>query len=338
LLAARKSFAVAPAESNGTLVANGAKSLHVYGYSGLDDGGVMFRMDDMFKDSVRAGNRWAAEVMPLLDQPRAKEVALLFPAEMSLYEPLEVDSEGRYRMDLLGWYAQFVDLGYPVDILHPTQIAAGALAGCKHLVVPHNSLYDLGDNAALEAAVKKFVTDGGTVFHGPHCELARRALGIEEDAIAFDCIKWREEVIPHGWSTVAYRGGTAIGTYIQSGKHAITQTNLGAGRVFSFGFQYGHSYSRRTMPIVPPNYGRREMHPVVLLKETPVAVLAGPSPQLPVAPNKGVEFARFGKHLIIVNHRSSPVDISRIAARRALPQVPSAAGWLAAHSATWLEL
>ena len=301
-------------------------------------GGVLFRMDDVFKDSLRAGNRWSAEVMPLLDQPRAKEVALLFPAEMSLYEPLEVDTDGRHRMDLLGWYAQFVDLGYHVDILHPTQIAAGALAGYKHLVVPHNSLYDLGDNGALEAAVKHFVTDGGTVFHGPHCKLARCALGIEEDAIAFDCIKWHEEVIPHGWSTVAYRSGTALGTYIQSGARAIAQTNLGAGRVFSFGFQYGYSYSRRTMPIVPSNYGRREIHPVVLLKETPVAALIGASPQLPVAPIKGVEFTRFEKHLIVVNHRSSPVDISSIAARRALPQVPSAAGWLAAHSATCLEL
>jgi hypothetical protein len=225
-----------------------------------------------------------------------------------------------------------------VDILHPTQIVADALADYQHLVVPHNSLYELGDNAALETAVKKFVAGGGTVFHGPHCELARRALGIEEEAVVFDCIKWHEEVIPHGWSTVAYRSGKATGTYIQTGKTAIAQTDIGAGRVFSFGFQYGHSYSRRTMPIVPPNYGRREMHPVILLKETPIAALAGPSPQAPIAPIKGVEFARFGKILIIVNHRSSPVDISGVKARKIILQGPSAPGWLAAHSATCLEL
>lgn len=329
--------AVPPAESIATLVAHGASALHVYGYSGLDDGGVLFRMDDVFKASLRTGNRWAAEVIPLLDHPRAKEVALLFPAEMSLYEPLEVDAGGRHRMDLLGWYAQFTDLGYHVDILHPSQVAAGALAGYRHLVVPHNSLYDLGDNAALEAAVKKFVSGGGTVFHGPHCELVRRALGVEEDAIAFDCIKWHEEIIPHGWSTTAYRGGVPVGTYLQSGARAIARTDLGAGRVFSFGFQYGYSYSRLTMPIVPPNYGRREMHPVVLLQRTPVAELAGAPANLPLAPMKGVEFARFGKHLVIVNHRASPIDIGAIAARRAIPQIPSAPGWLAAHSATCLE-
>ena len=329
---------VPPAESIATHVANGAKGLHIYGYSGLDDGGVMFRMDDMFKDSLRAGNRWAAKVIPLLNAARAKEVALLFPAEMSLYEPLEVDTEGRHRMDLLGWYQQFTDLGWHVDIVHPDQVVGDVLAGYKHLVVPTNSLYDLGDNTALEAAVKRFVRGGGNVFHGPHCELARCALGIKEDATEFDCIDWNDEIIPHGWSTVAFPGGTPIGKYIQSGKAAIAQTSLGKGRVFSFGFQYGYSYSRRTMPIVPSQYGKREMHPVVLLKETPVAKLAGISPLAPMKPVKGVEFARFGKKLVIVNHRSSPLDIKSIKAKKSIAQVPSARGWLAAHSATYLEL
>ncbi len=320
---------VPPAEAIGTLVAHGATALHVYGYSGLDDGGVLYRMDEAFKDSLRAGNRWAAEVIPLLDRPRAKEVALLFPAEMSLYEPLEVDEGGRHRMDLLGWFAQWVDLGWHVDIMHPMQIVAGALAGYKHLVVPHNSLYDLGDNAALEAAVKTFVAGGGTLLHGPHCELARRAFGIEEEPVEFDCIRWREDLIPHGWSTVAFRGGEPLGAYIQTGKTAIAQTKVGNGRVLSFGFQYGYSYGRRTMPVVPPKYGRREMHPVVLLKETPVAALCGVAPLA----MKGVEFARFGNRRVVVNHRSSPV---RIPAGRSISQIPSAPGWLAAHSAALL--
>jgi hypothetical protein len=329
---------VPPAESIATHIANGAKGLHIYGYSGLDDGGVMFRMDEMFKDSLRAGNRWAAKVIPLLDAPRAKEVALLFPAEMSLYEPLEVDTEGRHRMDLLGWYQQFTDLGWHVDIVHPDQVTAGGLKDYKHLVIPTNSLYDLSDNTALEAAAKKFVRSGGNVFHGPHCELANRALGIKEENIRFDCIQWDEEIIPHGWSTVSFKTGRAVGRYIQSGKTAIAQTKIGKGKVFSFGFQYGDSYSRRTMPIVPPQYGKREMHPVVLLKETPIAVLAGTSPLVPMPPIKGVEFARFGEHLVIVNHRSSLVDISGIKAKKIIPQVPSAPGWLAAHSAVCLQL
>jgi hypothetical protein len=329
---------VPPAEAIATLVAAGASGLHVYGYSGLDDGGVMYRMDPLFKDSLRAANRWAAEVMPLLDQPRAKEIALLFPAEMSLYEPLEVDSEGRHRMDLLGWYSQFVDLGWQVDIVHPAQVASGALADYSHLVVPHNSLYDLDDNAALEAAVKAFVAGGGTVFHGPGCKLAHEALGIQEESVEFDCIAWQEALIPHGWSTVAWSGGEALGRYIRSDAIAIARTRVGNGQVYSLGFEYGYAYARRTMPIVPPQYGKREMHPVILLARTPVEAIVGKCPNAPTKPGKGVEMARFGERLIIINHRASPVDIRCIPAERMISQVPCAPGWLAAHSAAFFHL
>jgi len=92
------------------------------------------------------------------------------------------------------------------------------------------------------------------------------------------------------------------------------------------------------MSIVPPNYGKREMHPIVLLEETPIAALVGTSPLALIPPVKGIEFSRFEKHLVIVNHRSSPVDISDIRTQKQIPQVPSAPGWLAAHSATYLEL
>lgn len=336
---------VPPAEVIGTLVAAGAGNLHAYGYSGLDDGGVLFRMDEGFKDSLRAGNRWAAEVMPRIDAPRAKEVAILFPREMSLYEPLPVDDGGRHRMDLLGWYAQFTDLGWHVDILHPDQIVAGALAEYRHLVAPTNSLYDLGDNDALENAVHAWVEAGGVLLHGPRCELARRAFGVEEESLDFDCFTFRahgaekaEDVIPHGWSTVAYRGARPLAAYVQTGKAALAETTCGAGRVLSFGFEYGYGYSRRTMPIVPPQYGKREMHPVVLMKETPVEALVGRPSDAVLPPRKGVEVARFGSRLVIVNHRASPLDIRSIPTRNAIHQIPSAPGWLAAHSAVLLEV
>lgn len=329
---------VSPAEAIATQVANGAKGFHIYGYSGLDDGGVMFRMDALFKDSLRAGNRWATEVIPLLDAPRAREVAILFPAEMSLYEPLEVDHGGRHRMDLLGWYTQFTDLGWHVDIVHPDQVISGGLADFQCLVAPTNSLYDIGNNAGLEAAVKKFVAGGGTLFHGPHCELAKRAFRIKEDHVPFDCIEWNEDIIPHGWSNVSFKQGESIAAYIYSRATAVAKNTIGNGVVYSFGFQYGYSYSRRTMPVVPAQYGRREIHPIILLKTTPVAALAGSSPSLPVPPIRGVEFARFGSNLILVNHRSSPIDISGIAAERRIWQIQGAGDSLAGHSGVFLEL
>jgi hypothetical protein len=329
---------VTPAECMATLVAAGCCGLHVYGYSGLDDGGVLYRMDSLFKDSLRLGNRWASEVIPLLKSPRAKEVAILFPAEMSLYEPLEVDEGGRHRMDLLGWYMQFTDLGWSVDILHPAQVEKGVLCDYRYLVVPTNSLYDLGENTAMEVAVAKFVASGGTLFHGPDCLLAQRLFGVKEEAIEFDCIKWREELIPHGWSTAAFQGaGQTVASYIQSGRTCIALTEHGRGKVYSMGFQYGYSYSRLTMPIVPPAYGKREMHPLVLLKETPIASWVGVKPALPGKAIRGVEYAQFGKQWVIVNHRSSPVHLDADGSLQARYQIPMEQGWLAGHSAVLLE-
>jgi hypothetical protein len=137
---------------------------------------------------------------------------------------------------------------------------------------------------------------------------------------------------------VAFRTGSANATYLQSGLTGLAETKLGTGRVLSFGFQYGYAYSRCTMPIVPPQHGKREMHPVVLLKETPVAALLGASPAAPLPPRRGVEMARFGSAAVIVNHRASPLDVGPLAARRVISQVPSALGWLAAHSAALVEL
>lgn len=328
---------VPPGESIATLVAAGARRFHVYGYSGLDDGGVMFRLPEHVKESLAAGNRWAAQVVPVLEGvSRPKEVALLFPREMSLYEPLELDEGGRHRMDLLGWYRQFTDLGWHVDVVHPDQVLAGALDEYSVLVEPTNSLYDLGDNADLEAAVRRFVEAGGTLFHGPDSLLAERAFGITQDAEPFDCIGWAEEVIPHGWSTVAFTSeGTSLGNYLQSGRPGILQTDVGEGRVISFGFEYGYAYVRESMPIVPPNYGRREMHPIVLLERTPVEALIGTPEGLPIAPGRGIEIVRHDDgSLIVLNHRPTPLDVSTLPVGVHL--VPSAPGFLAGHSACYL--
>ncbi|MFE4800650.1 hypothetical protein ACFRFL_38070 [Streptomyces sp. NPDC056708] len=330
---------VPPAEAIATQVAAGANGFHVYGYSGLDDGGVLSRMDTGFKESLRTGMTWAAEVIPLLNEPRTRQVALLFPAEMSLYEPVELDQGGRHRMDLLGWYQQFTDLGWHVDVLHPDQVAAGALATYQHLVASTNSLYDLGDNTLLERTVRDWVAVGGTLWHGPACELARRVFDIHEQPVEFDCLAWAdEEVIPHGWSTVSFVNGNSRGAYLQSGSAAVSETPFGAGRVYSFGFQYGYSYSRESMPIVPPRYGRRDMHPVVLMRRTPVEDLAGAAPGAVLPPTRGVEIARFGNRAVVINHRATPVDLGVIDTGQVIAQVAGFTRWLAPHSAVCIDL
>lgn len=326
---------VPPGESIATLVAAGASGLHMYGYSGLDDGGVMYRMDNLFRESLRAGNAWAAAVIPKLDAPRAREAAILFPAETSFYEPADVGPRARHRTDLLGWYAQLVDLGYAVDILHPEQVVAGEIAAYRLLVVPANPFYDLGENAALEKAVASWVGAGGCLLHGPACQLAQKAFAIRQKAVPFDCIRWREDIIPHGWSTVAYEEGENLGAYIQSGEKGIARLPFEKGAVYSFGFEYGYAYARRTMPVVPSQYGRSEMHPIVLLEKTPLEVLFGRGRDCLVPPEKGLEQVRFGSRYILVNHRSTAVRVAVPSSER-LPLDPWAGEWLPGHSALYL--
>jgi hypothetical protein len=80
------------------------------------------------------------------------------------------------------------------------------------------------------------------------------------------------------------------------------------------------------------------MHPIVLLNQTPVAALIGCAPDLPIAPRKGVEIVRFGRRLVIVNHRATPLDLHQLNARMMIPLIPSPPGWLPSHSAVYLEL
>ncbi|MGN7862399.1 hypothetical protein ACTJI8_17585 [Microbacterium sp. 22303] len=329
---------VPPAEAIGTQVAAGAGALHAYGYSGLDDGGVLFRADEVFRASLRTGLDWASQTIPLLEEPRPKEAALLFPREMSLFEPLEVDEGGRHRMDLLGWHRQLTDLGWHVDVLHPDQITEGALTEYAVLAISTNTLYDVGENTGLEDAIRSFVRDGGTLLHGPHCELAHKVFEVTEHEVEFDCIDWVEPVIPHGWSNTAFRSGESVATYMASGDPAMIRTRFGAGIVYSIGFEYGYAYARETMPIVPPRYGRREMHPLPLLRKTPVEIFIGLGPSVVVPPQKGVEFARFGDRLVIVNHRSSPVAVPQLASAEVLAQIEAPSGYVAGHSAAMFHL
>lgn len=343
---------LSPAEAIATQVAAGADGFHVYGYSGLDDGGVLWRTDELFRDSVRAGMEWARRAIPLLTEPRDREVALLLPAETVFYLPGGLDPEGRERTDLLGWFRQAADLGWNVDVVHPDQVIAGALGEYRHLLVPSNPLYgvggygdwylgEAGGNPVLEAAVHDFAAAGGTVLHGPRSELARRAFGIAEEEVAFDAIAWEEDLVPHGWSTTALTSdGEPLARFVGSGRPAILRTPVGDGAVISFGFEYGYAYARRSTPTVPWGYGRREMHPLGLLTRTPVEAVIGRAPNAPLPPVRGVEVARFGSKAVVVNHRPSPLDLTSFGGT-SVPLLGEhrgeRPGWVAAHSAALLD-
>ena len=92
------------------------------------------------------------------------------------------------------------------------------------------------------------------------------------------------------------------------------------------------------MPIVPPRYGKSEMHPVVLLRSTPVEQAIGRAPHALIAPTKGVEVARFGNRAVVVNHRSSPINLRDVPTISRIALDLTREGYVAAHSAVYLEL
>jgi hypothetical protein len=327
---------VSPAEAVGTAALHGAAGLHVYGYGGADDGGVLQHMDAGFKESLATGNRWAARVLPrLAGQARLKEAAILFPRATQLYEPMLLDEGRQHRMDLLGWYRQLADLGFNVDILHPDQVKAGAAADYRLLVLPTDACYDLSPDPELEQALAGWVAAGGVCVHGPGNALAKAALGIREETVEFDCVTVGDRLlIPVGWTTVAYPDAERLAGFHRRGGTAIGQTRAGKGRVLSVGFPYGYAYASKTRP-VPFGYNREETVSVQLLEDQPVvSELRALRPERWHG-GRGMEAGWFDQSVVIVNHRTMPVDLSSLLAdgSEADWQIPAGPFQLIPHAA-----
>jgi len=305
---------VSPAEAIGTAAVHGAAGLHVYGYGGADDGGVIQHLDRGFKDSVTTGNHWLARVLPkLAGQERLKEAAILFPRASHLFEPMLIEEGRQHRMDLLGWYRQLTDLGFNVDLLHPDQVKAGAAGDYRLLVLPTDACYKFLPDAGLEQAVAAWVEAGGTCVHGPDNLIARTALGIREACVDFDCINVGDRLlIPDGWTTVAYPGAEQLAAYQSHASTAIGSTSRGRGRVLSVGFPYGFTYATKRKP-VPRGYHREveavglqmlENHPVVreLRALRPERWCGG----------RGIEAGWFEHSVVVVNHRNVPLRLDAL--------------------------
>jgi hypothetical protein len=189
---------------------------------------------------------------------------------------------------------------------------AGALADYKHLVMPHNSLYDLGDNAALRKPVKKFVRAGGQVFHGPHCELAGRVFGVKEEAIAFDCINGMRKSFRTAGQRLPSKAARPSANTSSPARPPSRRRKSAKEIVFRSASNTATAIRAAPCRLCRRNMANAKCTPWCCSRKRRWPRWWAGRRSLPMAPVKGVEFARFGKHLVIVNHRSSPVDISGI--------------------------
>lgn len=326
---------VTPEEVVGSIVASGASGISAYGMCGMDDGGLLHRMDEGFTDSLTRGNSWAKQVIPMLGQRRQSRVAILFPTAMALLEPLKVDGADARRNDTLGWYRACCDLGFAPDLVEKPDVLAG-LQGYDVLLIPADDCYRTQRDAAMEAALRTFVEQGGVVIHGQYAEAAELAFGLAAACTDSRCYTYRDEGgLLLGAPYVSYPGET-IAAWREDGRSCISRNTFGKGCVYSFGFMPGYQAAARTAPHVPPSQRNNALYPLTHMERNPLRdiLLAHAAPDTPIA-MKDVEAAAFEHGLIVVNHRSTPVTLP--IGGKIIAQQPVCGNLLPAHSTAFIQ-
>lgn len=326
---------VTPEEVVASIVASGAAGISAYGWCGMDDGGLLHRMDEGFITSLSRGNHWAKNVIPQLGQRRQSHVAILFPTAMALLEPLKVDGADARRHDLLGWYRHLCDLGFAPDMVEAEDVRAG-LDGYRVLVIPADDCYHALRDSAMEEALRAFVHRGGVVIHGQHGEAAECAFDLAAQPTASTCYTYcGEGGLLLGAPYVSY-DGESVAAWREDGTNCISRKVFGKGCVYSFGFMPGYQAAARTAPHVPTSQRNRELYPLVMMRHDPVRdiLLRHAAPDTPIA-LKDVEAAAFTHGLVVINHRSTPVNLPLNGTWYS--QQPMSGGILPAHSAAWIK-
>lgn len=341
---------LSPAEMIGTMTACGIDGYTCYGVNGLDDGGVLNRMDQSFLDSLALGNRWCGEVIPLRAGSRKKEIALLFPSEMALMEPFETGDNKIRRLDLLGWYRLCCDLGYQVDVVSSHQIEQGGLLEYRILIVPANDCYHAAAHSQSEAKIREWVKAGGVLLHGPDDALAASCFGIAGEPCEKMPYRYGKTVIPQGAAFCRYHGGKTVAEYIDGAGCCVAEyagdilTELDGpclGAVYAFGVQIGASYAAKNIPHVPYGQGNQEMYPLIQSKTTLVQDILDRylTPASGIR-ERGIETGVFENGMVIVNHRSEPYELPVTASSYVYqypPQRRDNRQVLAGHSAVWVS-
>jgi len=329
-----------PEEIVGTMAACGMDGYNAYGMNGLDDGGVLNRMDEDFCASLSRGNEWFKKVVKERSSERKKEVAVLFPLEMSDFEPFEKEGNEVRRLDLLGYYKLCSDLGYQVDVISNHEIVNGRLDGYKILVIPANDCYSLEDNSAVESKVKEWIENGGVLVHGPSCDLANKVFDLEEVKHAKKPWRYGKEkyIIAQGIDFSSYNKGEVLAEW-KDGGSCLVRNDLGRGSIYSLGVQLGASYTSRNIPHVPYDENNNEMYPFCLsYSKVFEDILTSVSTPLAPVKGKGIETGVFENGYVIVNHKNVPVDIKNIVPDRKVYFTNNINGHtIMPHAAVWVE-
>jgi len=297
-------YAVAsPAEVIASAFGAGATELYFYGYNGLDDGGNFGKWGVPERASLRQALDWFAEVRERAGGRRkTRHAAIVFPFASYTLSAHATDAADyvAFREDLLGWYRQFSDHGLSPDILHPSQVRAGALRRYGCVIVPADPHYWALPDPGMEEALRAYVEEGGTLLHSIS-ELAERAFDFASEPHAPDSIGWEEKIVTGSRRFVSYPTGEPEAAYLGDGRSAYAIRAAGRGTIHSFGLHYGYAYGSREHLPVARAYKKENHYPLTVIARTPVDKLLTES-GLSRGRRRGTESIPFAKGTLYVNH------------------------------------
>ena len=301
-----------PSEVIGTVVSSGACGYTSYGMCGLDDGGVLHRMERYFNEDLARGNAWLDRVLPILGERIASDVAILFPSEMALAESLCEHGAAERRLDSLGYYHALCDLGISADVVDKKDFTSNSSL-YRVLVLPDNDLYELDRDFDFEASLRAFVEHGGMVIHSPGSGEADAVFGLSRRTHGAAPVELGEKCMVFSSSFVAYDDGEALCRYAD-GAIAVSLHTSKAGMIVSFGFDYGYSYVSKAVPHVPVSEKNNELYPLQMLRRNILGEILARVGLKPVFV-RNIERTKFENGVVIVNHTSYPYMIEEVGER-----------------------
>lgn len=297
-----------PCELIGSIAASGAGGYYSYGVCGLDDGGLMHRMNSYFREDLKRANRWLDTVLPLTGKRLNSEAAVLFPSAMALAEDYSQNSENR-RLDSLGWYKLLLDYGISTDITDLSDFSLNYEA-YSILILPEDDMYTFERDKSAEEVLRKFVNKGGVVIHSPGSQVANCTFKIDCEDTEPSPVIFSEKALITTTMYKAFSAGDVIARYSVNQKAAAVRSSYGSGLIISLGFDYGLSYISKEIPHVPICEKNNELYPISILKECPLKTYFEEALEREIKYECDIEKAFFEKGFILVNHRSYPYTIS----------------------------
>lgn len=312
-----------PCETVASIVASGASGYTAYGMCGLDDGGVLHRMEECFNTSLSRANEWAKLVIPELGKKKQTDIAILFPSAMAAYETMHTEGNKARRMDLLGWYQACRDLGLEADVTDSGSLCGKIPSGMRQntadageclldcyrvLIIPDNDCYEMNPDPQFEKELRAWCERGGIVLYGPNCALAGKCFGAEARPHKADAIYYHEAGMVKSREFCSYpcNPDEIVASYLSDGAPCVTRYQTGTGCQYGFGFSYGAAYNTKFVPHVPVEQKNHELYPLEMMKKNILADIFMEAARINTALCKRIEKAYFENGEIIINHTSYP--------------------------------